>query len=223
MKKSYSRDKEQYMHYSKHKDGLEEFTRRALPENWLDYAMELRDASNYIWENNSEVSAIYKDGDEYYPKPYYSRSSFLLFAFSIENLLKGILISENPKLISNGKISKKIANGHNLIELAEKITSINFTKEDETTLEILASLIPDWGKYPIPKSHSHIKDEQIYTESTKMKLNILFERLEELLWKLNKDGKQKVNGVTFPKMVRFDSKEEYLIFINKLENKDCNK
>lgn len=204
------------MHYRKYDDSLKEFTRRALPENWLDYAYELRDASNLIWNNASDVGAMYTDDNTYYPKPYYSRSSILLYALAIENLIKGILISENPKLIEGGKISSTISSGHDLIRITKKIKSIEFSKDDQNVLAILSEAIPDWGKYPIPKHHNNVKDEENYTDNQRNRLKKLFNKLENSLLELNKDGSQEVNGVTFPKIVRFTNEDEFLKFI---ENK----
>jgi hypothetical protein len=203
------------MHYRKHSNSSEEFIRRALPENWVDYALELKNASNYIWKGNSNLATIFQDDGDFHLKPHYSRSCILLFAFAIENLLKGVLISEKPKLISGGKLSKTISVDHNLPKLSKEISTIKFSKKEAALFEMLAGAIPDWGKYPVPKRHNNLKDEEIYDDKTRNDLNKLFEKLEDQIWKLNREGKQQVDGVTFPKMIRFDNEDDFLYFIEK--------
>lgn len=201
------------MHYSKYENSSEEFIRRALPENWVDYALELKGASNYIWDGNSKLLTVFRDDEDFKVKPHYSRSSILLFAFAIENLLKGLLISEKPDLISGAKLSKIISKDHNLVKLSKEISTIKFNKSETILLKMMSEAIPDWGKYPVPKQHTNLKNEEIYKDQTKVKLNKLFNKLEDKIWDLNKEGKQRVDDVSFPKMLRFENEDEFLDFI----------
>lgn len=76
---------------------------------------------------------------------------FLLMGYSIENLLKGIVLSKQPGLLDKdkGKLSNTILT-HNLVKLA-KNCDINITLDERHLLEALTTSIVWEGKYPTPK------------------------------------------------------------------------
>lgn len=172
-----------------------------MPEEWFDYANELKDAAQTLWESNSNTIIVYKTEKEEYSKKLYSRTYFFLLGIAIENLVKGILISENPNYLKDGKISQKISSGHNLKILSEKIDSLNFDSSEIKTLEVLSELIPYWGKYPIPKDFNRIKEELFFDKSWYEKLINLYEKLELQIYRLNINGIDGPNGIKFPKLI----------------------
>ena len=88
---------------------IDEFVTKANPNEWLEVSDELNYSLEVILKNGS---AIYLKTDTWNGTPLKklmsSRSIFLLMGFAIENLIKGILIFDNPKLINEGKIKNEI-------------------------------------------------------------------------------------------------------------------
>jgi len=76
---------------------------------------------------------------------------FLQIGYCLENMLKGIMIFENPVLIQGSRIDDSITS-HSLLNFAEKIQKIVFTKEEKKLLEFLTKSILWYSKYPIPKT-----------------------------------------------------------------------
>jgi len=84
----------------------------------------------------------------------------LLYAFAMENALKGLIVTRNPGSIESRKISNSIkSDDHSLIELAEK-AQFSPSSEEEPVLKAL-SLIAKWaGRYPVPvKMAQYVKEE----------------------------------------------------------------
>jgi hypothetical protein len=110
------------------------------PLAWLDSAMRLRDAAEPILahELENEVSYLtaYADAEreataeankegqdagtaEIKAIPPNYPPAQLLYAYAIENILKGLMIANAPQLIDERELSKKLKS-HKLIELAKK-------------------------------------------------------------------------------------------------------
>ena len=180
---------------------VEYYIEKGFPEQWFDYANELKEAAQTLWKSDSNTYIGYLKGNDFYQKKLFSRTYFFLLGIAIENLLKGILISENPNHIKDGKISPEISSGHNLKKLSEKINSLDFNTDEIRLFEILSEVIPYWGKYPIPKDFNQIKEEKFFNENLFIELINLYEKLELKIYNLNKDGIQGPNGVRFPKLI----------------------
>lgn len=183
------------------KNKVENFIKKGFPEEWFDYANELKDAAQTLWKSHSSTSITYITDKENYSRKLYSRTYFFLLGVAIENLVKGMLISENPDYLKDGKISSEISSGHNLKILSEKINSLNFDSSEIRIFEILSEVIPYWGKYPIPKDFNQIKEEKFFDENWYKKLILLYEKLELQMYKLNINGIQGPNGIKFPKLI----------------------
>ncbi len=180
---------------------IEKYIKKAFPEHWFDYARELKDASMELWQSHKNVYiaySTYEEGDFF--RKLYSRTYFLLMGLAIENLLKGILISENPEYILDGKIDKEISSGHNLEALLKKVGSINFMDREIEICRTLSQLIPYWGKYPIPKNFSMLKNELFMTEEWFEELLKLYTKLEFKLCELNINGIKGPNNIDFPRL-----------------------
>jgi len=180
---------------------IEKYIKKAFPEHWFDYARELKDASIELWKSHKNMMIIYETYDEgNYARKLYSRTYFLLIGLAIENLFKGILISENPKYIENGQINKEISSGHNLEYLLKKVESIKFNEKEIEICRILSQVIPYWGKYPIPKNFNKLESEIFMTEEWFEELLELYSRLEIKLCELNINGIKGPNNINFPKL-----------------------
>jgi hypothetical protein len=75
------------------------------------------------------------------------RPAELLYGFAIENLLKGLIVADNPGLISQTELDKGLRT-HDLIKLAAR-AKIALT-DDETRVATILSLMNEWaGRYPV--------------------------------------------------------------------------
>lgn len=183
------------------KKDIEKYIRKAAPEEWYDYARELKEAADTLWKLKSKEMIYFKTEETQYLKPNYSRTFFFLNGVSIENLLKGILISEKPDLLKDGKISDEISKGHKLKELALKVKSLKFDDKELRILELLSEVVPYWGKYPIPKRFQDLKQEIHIDDTWYNQLDELNKKLEFKLYDLNRKGIKGPNGVDFPKLI----------------------
>lgn len=178
----------------------EKFIRKGFPENWFDYAFELKNAAENLWKGHSHSVTFYDTHDEgTYHRKTFSRTYFLLMGLAIENLCKGILISENPEYLRDGQISKEISSGHNLSILSSKIKTLNFEEKEKEILRVLSEVIPYWGKYPIPKNFNDLKSEIFISDQWFNDLCELYNKLEVKILQLNHDGIMGPNGIDFPK------------------------
>ena len=166
------------------------FVMKAGPDNWLDYAEELRNSMDYLWERKTwGIKMEYDDIDGFKEKSTISRTWLLLAGFSIENLIKGLIIAQNPSYISNGKLSRKLAT-HEISNLAQSIKDISLSIDEENLLIILEKCIPSWGRYPIPIHIDDLSPEINATDKIKETFEALFDKfynqIEEMLkntWK----------------------------------------
>ncbi|TBH73869.1 hypothetical protein [Aquirufa nivalisilvae] len=161
------------------------FELEASPFSWMVYAQELHEAANIIIANSSyEINKFHTMNIEKTLK----NAFFLNFGLSIENLLKGILIFENPQYINDYKIDNTISRNHDLLNLAKEITTINFTDKEKKLLKFLSEVIPYWGKYPVPKEYKKIIIKEGYDELKHENLEKLWDKLIQHLYSKIKNG-----------------------------------
>jgi hypothetical protein len=167
---------------------IDEFVYRANPNEWLEVADELNESITVI---TNQSNAIYLKNDTWNGAPskklMSSRSIFLLMGFTIENLLKGILVFDKPDLVNKGELANEIR-GHNLKTLAFKVRDLSLGDEKIDFLETLSDAIPDWGRYPCPLKFQQIKDEVKYSENMKKHYYELRKSLREKLITRLKEG-----------------------------------
>ncbi|RNL88522.1 hypothetical protein ED312_08730 [Sinomicrobium pectinilyticum] len=173
---------------------IREYIVNAFPIQWVEYSEELRDASELIW-NESKNTWVHNNFPIRQNKPGLSRTYFLNIGFSLENLIKGLLISENPDYLKNGKISPEISSGHNLENLISKITTLNFDEKEMDFLKILSKAIPNWSRYPIPKRWETENNEKIVSEDIRKQFLEMWNKIGFKIYELTKDGWNGPNGV----------------------------
>jgi len=71
----------------------------------------------------------------------------LLYAYALENLLKGIMVSNDPTLVSGGKLNPKLQT-HDLLKLA-KAAGFTLHAQEIPIAEALAKLSVWAGRYPV--------------------------------------------------------------------------
>jgi hypothetical protein len=202
-------------------DDLREFAKDLFkcaqqPNAWLLSAERLRDAGNAILKHELQnevpyfrahaaaeqeaVADAYSDGKEWgvaevkAAPPNYPPAQ-LLFAYAIENVLKGLIVATAPQLIEERELSRELKS-HNLIKLAEKA---NFAvhPQEKPVLEALSQLSVWAGRYPVAsKRHEYVRtpnsDELLDYGAHHSVMRGFFERarneLESRLPQPNKSG-----------------------------------
>jgi hypothetical protein len=115
------------------------FVESSEPENWLSMAIALQHAaSNLDWTKQRDFS-------DWRYIPIYR----MLMAFSIENLLKGILIVEGHEAIEGDRLSHRLKN-HGLRQYADKLSGVTITKSEKSLLDELQHYLMWAGRYPMP-------------------------------------------------------------------------
>lgn len=137
------------------------FVRDALPVSWLEYAEELEQAAEALWADSNSGKVIQAetqlDGLTLQKiSSAHSRSYILLASFALENVLKGLLIANDAKLIASGRLDVTLKS-HKLINIAQKVESLVLSDEEKKVLQICQDAIPYWGRYPIPLEYQSLK------------------------------------------------------------------
>ena len=114
------------------------FQDKSSPSEWFEIADELNHSVKVLYNDRSKSITDHKTKlGESRPKPTVSKSYFLLAGYTIENLIKAILIIQNPTLIYDGKIDNSISRGHNLVHLCYKIVDLDFNSLELDLIKIL--------------------------------------------------------------------------------------
>jgi len=139
------------------------------PAAWLRSAEHLRDAAEIILKHELPAEISYsrehkiaeeeatavsvRDGtvagvaDIKAIAPNYPPAQ-LLYAYAIENVLKGLIVSKRPDLIQERKLDDELKN-HDLNELAEKAEVTVDERDERSVLEALSKLSIWAGRYPV--------------------------------------------------------------------------
>lgn len=176
---------------------IQEFITKAAPVEWWEYAQELKNASEELWNlNNASFICTYSsETGEIIQRPGVSRTYMLIIGLSLENLIKGLLISEEPNYVKDGRLDSAITSGHNLYSLSNKSTTFTFTEEEQTLLKILSDAIPNWGKYPTPKKFEQIVGETHSTPEIRETFFNLYNKLERDIYEMTHSGWKGPNDV----------------------------
>jgi len=174
---------------------ITEYIINASPTQWIEYSEELRDSSELIWKE-SENTKVHNNFPRRQDKPGLSRTYFLNIGFSIENLIKGLLISEKPDYLKDGRISSEISSGHNLENLALKISTLSFNEEEIQFLKTLSKALPNWSRYPIPKKWEIENREKVLDENIRKQFLKMWDKIGYKIYELTKDGWNGPNGIS---------------------------
>lgn len=187
----------------------------SAPIAWLDYSEELKEISELIYKNSSFEINRYPENEKTLRL---ERGYFLNYGFSIENILKGLLISENNSYVSDGKISHEISSNHNLESLVNKIESLSFDKKERKLLSMLSDAIPYWGRYPIPKKYTKVSIRYTLTEQVNKELNDLWFKVGKKLYSNIKYGWTGPSGIETGPYISstFENPEEFNTSIEEL-------
>jgi hypothetical protein len=173
---------------------LQEFVTDASPAQWLEYAEELRDNAELIWSHedeslrlgvvaNAERCAV---GDPFRVSRA-SRTYLLLAGIALENVLKGLLVLDDPCHINTGALSREL-NSHNIEVLASKVRDLKLSEDEHHFCALVTAAIPYWGRYPIPLDKNRIMPEVGMSETRRRLFLGLFDRLAHRRYWAVRDG-----------------------------------
>ena len=176
---------------------IENFIRMAAPVEWWEYSQELKVASEELWKLNSTsfISIYSSDVTEITQRPSVSRTYMLIIGISLENMIKGLLISEESNYLKDGRLDPAISSGHNLYDLSNKVKIFKFTETEQNLLKILSGALPNWGKYPVPKKFDQIVLETHSTPEFRIVFLDLYSKLERAIFEMTKSGWNGPNNV----------------------------
>ena len=171
---------------------IKEFIRDAGPDEWLEYASDLRDAAEALWQHRGQTMHIgahdqLEGGQKLERSNGHERSYILLAGLALENALKGLIIARDPTLITSGKLDRTLHN-HKLTVLAGKIPDIVFSPDDRDTMKICESAIPYWGRYPIPLKYEGLEPTVAASPEFRERFIALHFRICRALYYMIRDG-----------------------------------
>ncbi|WP_411953579.1 hypothetical protein ACKXGF_09910 [Alkalibacillus sp. S2W] len=179
------------------KNNLSKFIVDGAPSEWLSFAEELMESAEVLWKQNDGSIRFEANFDEIEvfdsrEVSGISRPYFLLVGFAIENLLKGLIVFDDPTTITSGKI-KRIKT-HKITNLIKEIGEINFSEEELEICKKIEEAIPYWGRYPIPLEAANITPDIGITPEAREVIKVMYSRLASSLYQKVKDGWESGTG-----------------------------
>jgi hypothetical protein len=175
------------------------FVRDAMPAEWLNYAEELLESAEILWtqqEKGLRAEAI-GTGDGLQPGIHVlqqtrrvssiSRSYILLAGFALENMIKGLLVAQDPSLITGGKLSRDLKS-HSLLGLVAKVKGLSLSEDEKQVCQVVQDAIPYWGRYPIPLEYNGVLPEVAVDDEFRSVVLALHFRLGKRLHGLIRNG-----------------------------------
>jgi hypothetical protein len=168
------------------------FVRDAMPDSWLSYAEELEEAAEALWAGSGTGFAIEAEAQLdrstiMKKSSAHSRSYILLAGLALENVLKGLIISNNPSFITSGRLDKTLQS-HKLLDLAKRVDGLYLSDDEKLVLQICQDAIPYWGRYPIPLEYHGLQPREAANDKFRTCSRNLHFRLCKSLYEILKDG-----------------------------------
>lgn len=117
----------------------------------------------------------------------HTRAYILLAGLSLENILKAMLIADDPTLIDAGSLARSLKS-HKLMELAAAVLGLSLSEDEQRILRICQDAIPYWGRYPVPLRYNGIKAKEAATSEFREVYRSLHYRLCKAVYETVKDG-----------------------------------
>ena len=164
-----------------------DFELAASPPSWLEIAKDLHEQAHVLRGVDIGQTSFTDHKGLTTVRARTNRGVFLLAGFSIENLLKGYLIFEDPSLVANGVLGKRIRT-HRLTRLRAMSNLAPYKNRYEATLEALEDGLESWARYPSGLTHQSSTYERVVTPELWQSYNAMFQayraRLETVLRKV---------------------------------------
>lgn len=160
----------------------EQFVYYSSPERWFHAALELHGSLEELYALRNKL--FYRKLNHYHDQvdvtiSGHSRATYLLMSYTLENLLKGIAVLNNPNLVNKGKIEKQIKT-HDLNNLSS-LNGFHLSKKYLDFQDTLSAQCTSNARYPIGlNEHSETKDPS-FTEHDFSLFQTLFEKYKEYL------------------------------------------
>jgi hypothetical protein len=143
-----------------------QFEQLGSPSAWLRQAELLKDSGDVLLQAGRHAYEAHKSEIEAgvaFPDWYIEQSLIqYLYALSIENLLKAIILATNPSMLSAGAV-KWPGDGHRLDAL---VTQAGVTYSDKYERQLISQQLQqflDWGgRYPIPKIAEKLSSRRMW-------------------------------------------------------------
>ncbi len=141
------------------------------PSHWFRLADDLLQSAKLLrpralaawrsWQAHSRDRSVNPELD------HYTATYLMLFAYAVENLLKGSLVArEGPALRSDPKFRQRgllpaVLRGHNLLDLALRLNLQLDPREREALLRLERSAV--WaGRYPVPLNYRDTDNRKVH-------------------------------------------------------------
>ena len=179
------------------KNNISKFIVDGAPGEWLSFAEELMESAEVLWkqyDGSIRIETIHDKIEVLESREVsgISRPYFLLVGFAIENLLKGLIVFDDPTTITSGKI-KRIKT-HKIINLIKEISEINLSEDELEICKKIEEAIPYWGRYPIPLEAANITPDIGITHETREIIKGMYGRLASTLYQKVKNGWESGTG-----------------------------
>lgn len=159
------------------------FVEAATPHQWLLTAISLHDQAVTLWRNRGRALTTLKrpgQPDETWDDT--NRATFLLAAFAMENMLKALLIYENPAFVAGGRLTEVAT--HDLIKLAARSSLVPYRTRDNWVFEALSEGNLSWARYPCGRDADDVRPEGQFTIDLWLKYCAMMEAYANKLRKL---------------------------------------
>lgn len=177
---------------------IKTFTENASPDNWLKYSEELKEVAENLWINRGNYWYEITEGElEYTKRLSISRPFMLLAGLSMENCIKGYLVSKYPELVNKGYLDKKIKT-HDLIILSSYCPELTFSIKEKQLFTILSEAINNWGRYPVPLNFNNNILEKFVDDEVRILFNKIYETIFKASLEIIKNGWDARNGISYP-------------------------
>lgn len=171
-----------------------DFVQRANPHAWLLVADSLHEQAKTLKANVGGRIAFrnFVDGGTQ-SWDVSNRAVFLLGGFALENILKGLLVYENPSWVSNGRLSRKLRS-HSLSRLRDASTLAPYRTRYRWVLKEFERGLESWARYPCALSATGTEDQQMLAARTWRGYQYLMNGYGRTLIKLLSKGWQGPHG-----------------------------
>lgn len=160
------------------------------PEHWFQAALELNDAVEELYlirEKAHYYQSFHFENQTIVKRPAYSRATYLLMSYALENLLKGIAVLNNPELVNKGKLQKEITT-HNLNKLS-KLNCFRLNYEQKEFQSVLSTQCVSNARYPVGLNEQIVLADPLITEKDYSIYNTLYSKYKlHLVKEFNKRG-----------------------------------
>jgi hypothetical protein len=162
------------------------FVDAANPHQWFLTANNLRDQANTLWSSRGRSAiSMMREGNPQITWDETNRATFLLAAFSMENMLKAFLVYENPSFVDDGYL--KDITTHDLSKLADRASLVPYKARDRWVFEALTEGNESWARYPCGRDADDIQLESHFTvklwEKYSDMMNLYSNKMKKLLSK----------------------------------------